>query len=130
MPSPLQRWLIMLLASLLALGPFLHGHLGNSHQSGFHLDGMHALHADDGSVAAMASPSGAEEESEALGVGDSLPPSTDPGLPLLLCGLLFALLALSLLSRLACPLTPPLRTGPRTLYRPGLPPPGLAPPRV
>ena len=42
-PSLLRRWLTLLMVGLLALGPFLHSHFGTSHDTGFHLDGVHAV---------------------------------------------------------------------------------------
>ncbi len=124
-PSLLRRWLTLLLAGLLALGPFLHGHFGASHDTGFHLDGVHAVHASAPSVTALQSP---DDESPALGVAVSMPHSEDEGLPDFALALLVAMLPLLPLRRMALPR--PRRTRPLTgaLYSAGLPPPCLAPP--
>lgn len=125
-PSLLRRCLTLLLAGLLALGPFLHGHFGASHDTGFHLDGVHAVHAPQAtSLPALQSP---DEESPALGVATSLPHSEDKSLPDLAFVLLIA--ALPLLALMQRLLPRPGWAGPLTgpLYRAGLPPPCLAPP--
>lgn len=57
--------------ALLALGPFLHAHYGNSHSTGFHVDGIsQALFQTDSHFSAFlpAATSSSEEESAALGV--------------------------------------------------------------
>ena len=65
--------LVLALMALLALGPFLHAHYGNSRLTGFHVDGMGALsvhgHAQT-DTAAYFSPD-SEEESAALGISAS-----------------------------------------------------------
>ncbi len=126
-PSLLHRCLTLLLAGLLALGPFLHGHFGASHDTGFHLDGMHAVHAQ--TPVGMSTMQTGDEESPALGVGSSLPHPEDNGLILLAAAMLASVLSLFIpLRRQHLPR--PERTGTctRPLYRPGLPPPCLAPP--
>lgn len=131
-PSPQRRWLTLWLAAwlslLLAMGPFLHGHFGVSHETGFHMDGVHTAHplppADTFAVAKL---SANDEESLALGVATSLPHS-DEDLPLPALALLLAVLPL-LPPRLQPLSRPERRRHPQgTLYRAGLPPPGLAPP--
>ena len=123
-PSLLRRCLTLLLAGLLALGPFLHGHFGASHDTGFHLDGVHAVHASAPTIMAMQSP---DDESPALGVAASMPHSEDDGLPDFALALLMAVLPLPLL-RVALPRPDRARPPAGTRYRPGLPPPCLAPP--
>lgn len=57
--------------ALLALGPFLHAHYGNSRLTGFHVDGLSHMvsHADAPSNALIPqATSSSEEESAALGV--------------------------------------------------------------
>ncbi len=128
-PSLLRRCLTLLLAGLLALGPFLHGHFGTSHDTGFHLDGVHAVHAVQAaqatSLTALQNP---DEESPALGVATSLPHSEDKPLEDLAFALLMAVLPL--LPLLPRSLPRPGWAGPLAgpLYRAGLPPPCLAPP--
>ena len=122
----LHRWLTLLLVGLLALGPFLHSHVGASHDTGFHLDGVHAVHAQHDTTVHASSVN--EEESPALGVSASLPHPEDEGLPDLAWALLLALLPMLPLQRLPLPRSSSADHTPSTLYRPGLPPPGLAPP--
>lgn len=122
----LQRWLSLLIAGVLTLGPFLHGHVGNSHESGFHLDGVHALHAHD--VPSVKQQWAGDEESPALGVAESLPQSADQGLHGLLLGFVLAVLPMLLLSPALCLPAARHHTLLRPLYRAGLPPPSLAPP--
>ncbi len=126
-PSLLHRCLTLLLAGLLALGPFLHGHFGASHDTGLHLDGVHAVHAQD--PAGMSAMQTGDEESPALGVGSSLPHPEDDGLILLAFALLSGVLSLLMpLQRLRLPRPEHPGVCTRALYRPGLPPPCLAPP--
>lgn len=131
-PSPLhllRRWLTLLLAVLLAMGPFLHGHFGASHETGFHIDGMHAVHNGPADAAlAPASLHTSDEESLALGVATSLPHSEDEGLPLLALVLLLAALPLLPALRQLLPRAPHRHRPRGSLYRAGLPPPCLAPP--
>ena len=128
-PCLLRRCLTLLLAGLLALGPFLHGHFGASHDTGFHLDGVHAVHAAQVTVApglsALQSP---DEESPALGVASSLPHSDDKALPDLAWALLLMVLPLLPLLHRALPRTGWAKPSAGPLYRAGLPPPCLAPP--
>lgn len=111
---------------LLALGPFLHSHLGASHETGFHLDGIHALQA---SVQDTASPWQAQEDdSPALGVDPTLRhvEMPAPGWLGVLLFTLVPLLAPRFIWRIRpsrSATLPPLRT-----YAPGGPPPVLAPP--
>ena len=128
-PSLLRRWLTLLMVGLLALGPFLHGHFGVSHDTGFHLDGVHAVHASDTSSLTQALVG--EEESPALGVSASLPHPEDDGQSGLLCALLLVVLPLLPLMRRVLRLRrPSARTPTATPYGDGLPPPSLAPPAV
>lgn len=124
----LHRWLTLLLALLLALGPFLHSHFGTSHETGFHIDGVHAVHALAPSAATGMQST--DEDSPALGVATSRPQAEneiaiDPGWALLL-------LILPLLPLLpqAQPHSAPAHRRPFRRYRAGLPPPCLAPPAV
>lgn len=123
----LHHWLTLLLAMLLALGPFLHSHFGASHDTGFHLDGVHAVHMDHPS--SLTTSQASSEESPALGVDTSLRPSEDEAwadLPLLLAVL--PLLPLLRSQRLPLPLAARGHHSRATRYRAGLPPPCLAPP--
>ena len=89
----LHRWLALLLAGLLALGPFLHSHFGASHDTGFHLDGVHAVHAQPDTAAHATQAQ--DEESPALGVATSLPHPEDEGQPHLALALLTVILPLA-----------------------------------
>ena len=122
-----SRWLTLLVVGLLALGPFLHGHIGASHDTGFHLDGVHAVHAHPPEISSAMSAE--PEESPALGVATSLPQPQDQGLVLL--GMAWLLVGAWALPRRRLPHRPWANaglTGPSAVYRPGLPPPSLAPP--
>ena len=125
-PSLLRRWLILLMVGLLGLGPFLHSHFGASHDTGFHLDGVHAVHAageaDPGTLLAS------EEESPALGVSASLPQPEDdrPSDPLLALWLVVPLRPA--LVPAALPRSERIPSLHQAIYRKGLPPPALAPP--
>ncbi len=125
----LKRGLMTVLIGLVSLGPFLHGHLGTSHVSGFHVDGLHAVaHADEaGSVHSM---SAVDDESPALGVAASLPKSDDGHL-LLPAALLLACV-LCLLPHQSSLRIRPAATDPQAAraYRDGWPPPALAPPAL
>lgn len=123
--SRTHRWLAGLLASVLALAPFLHGHFGVSHESGFHIDGLHAVQhpAHDAQPSLQAS----DDESPALGVAPVRPPSEDLGTLWWPIALLLVLPLLPLQAQgQARP--PRQRHRARPLYRVGLPPPSLAPP--
>ena len=126
----LNRGMTAVLIGLLALGPFLHGHLGASHVSGFHLDGIHAVsHAHEaGSAHSMRA---VDDESPALGVATSLPKPDDDGSLLLQAALLLAV-ALGLLPRLVLLRIRPSAAGPRPVhaYHAGWPPPAHAPPTL
>lgn len=112
---------------LLALGPFLHGHFGASHEQGFHVDGVHTVHASAlaNELLSLQTPL---DESPALGVAASLAQSEDEGWPLIA----WMLLLVPLLPRLIVQVMPSPRgtTGgsQRLRYRAGWPPPSLAPP--
>lgn len=125
-PRLLRRWLTLLMVGLLALGPFLHSHFGASHDTGFHLDGIHAVHTH--AAPDLSALQTGDEESPALGVAASLPQPEDEGLTL--PGMALLLVLLPLLLQRSLPVT---RARPRpaplpALYRAGLPPPCLAPP--
>lgn len=114
------------MVGLLALGPFLHSHFGASHDTGFHLDGVHAVHATGpADVSALQT---SDDESPALGVAASLPSPEDKALSLL--GLALLMAVLPLLPQRQAPLPRARRALAPTcsLYRAGLPPPCLAPP--
>jgi len=123
--SRTHRWLAVMLACVLALAPFLHGHIGASHESGFHIDGLHAAHHPhhDTPVGLQAP----DDESTALGVATVRPPSEDGATLWGPIALLLVLPLLPLLPQGQSPGTQP-RVGGRALYRVGLPPPSLAPP--
>lgn len=125
----LNRGVTAVLIGLLALGPFLHGHLGASHVSGFHVDGMHAV-AHAGDTGAVLSMSALDDESPALGVATSLPKPDDDS-KLLQAALLLAC-ALCLLPRLSTLRIRPAATDPQAArtYRDGWPPPALPPPHL
>ena len=114
------------MAGLLALGPFLHSHFGASHDTGFHLDGVHAVHAADTTGLSLAQ--FGEEESPALGVSPSLPHAEDDGQCVLLFALLLVLPLLPLHRQAPLPRNEGNQTPKPALYGDGLPPPSLAPP--
>lgn len=129
----LSLGLVVLLIGLLAIGPFLHSHVGASVVSGFHMDGVRSLplSGPGDAAASVHSLTVNDDESPALGVATSLPKSD----PSQLCvGDITALLAAALL---ACLIARPLRLRPlcpqfvavRT-YQAGWPPPALAPPTL
>ena len=125
-PSLLRRWLTLLMIGLLALGPFLHSHFGASHDTGFHLDGVHAVHAS--APADMHAMQASDDESPALGVAASLPQPEEKALSLLDLAMLVAVLPLPAQRRLPLPRARRTLRPVGRLYRAGLPPPGLAPP--
>ena len=122
----LRKSLLAVLLGLLVLAPFLHGHIGASNVSGFHLDGLAVAHAP--APADGHSLDAADDESPALGVAISLPKSADDGWGWIgWVGLLI----------LAVPAGPAaVRWRPRAVraqparlhHRAGWPPPTLAPP--
>ncbi len=124
----LNRGVTAVLIGLLALAPFLHGHLGASHVSGFHLDGIHAV-AHTSEAGSAHSMRAVDDESPALGVVTSLPKPDDDGSLLLQAALLLAAV-LGLLPRLVLLRIRPSAAEPRPVhaYRDGWPPPALAPP--
>lgn len=126
----LNRWATAVLIGLLALGPFLHGHLGASHISGFHVDGLHAVNhpAEPGLSPSM---SALDDESPALGVATSLPKSDDDGRVLLSAALLLAFVLGLMPHRSSLRLRPAAADPPAVhAYRDGWPPPALAPPAL
>ena len=125
-PSLLRRWLTLVMVGLLALGPFLHSHFGASHDTGFHLDGVHAVHAS--APADVSAVQTSDDESPALGVAASLPSPEDKALGLLGLALLVAVLPLLPRRRLPLPRAQRTLAPACSLYRAGLPPPCLAPP--
>lgn len=130
--ASLRQGVVIVLMALLALAPFLHGHLGASHVRGFHVDGMDVAH----SASMQAPPASAsvhaweDEESPALGVSLSLPHTGDDGpwVMGLLGWVLWACLARPAHQRRLR--QRPLFAGPAPCaYESGWPPPALAPPR-
>ncbi len=128
----LTRGLFAALALLLSLGPFLHGHLGGSHVTGFHLDGV------DAAAHASADPHGnlqaqPDQESPAIGVEASLSKSEKDS-ESSRAGLHLAVLPIGrqapkVLARvIPSPAFAPPACAP--LYAVGLPPPSLAPPSL
>jgi hypothetical protein len=126
-----RQGVVIVLMALLGLTPFLHGHLGASHVSGFHVDGLDVSHslATEGLSAQWTVHTATDEESPAMGVAVSLPqPADDAALWVGIAGFL-------LWAWFVCPVqvrrfwrAPLLRLPlPRT-YQPGWPPPALAPP--
>jgi hypothetical protein len=133
----IRQGVVIVLMALLALSPFLHGHLGASHVSGFHVDGLDVSHsAQVAETSALLSVhvsahTASEEESPALGVSVSLPQAGDDvHLATGISGfLLWAWLAKKVLAH-RVRRTPPLaQVAPRT-YQSGWPPPALAPPAL
>lgn len=131
----IRQGVVIVLMALLALSPFLHGHLGASHVSGFHVDGLDLSHnaqvAETPALLSvyMSAHTASEEESPALGVSVSLPQAGDDvQLATGIIGfLLWAWLAKKVLAH-RVRRTPPLaQVAPRT-YQSGWPPPALAPP--
>ncbi len=125
-PSLWHRWLALTLIGLLALGPFLHSHFGASHDTGFHVDGLHEVH--HASTTTDLSANTPDDESPALGVATSLPEdSHSPAWPLALWLVVLPLLPVPVrwvFTRLTH--LPPRA---RPVYCAGMPPPCLAPPR-
>lgn len=131
----IRQGVVIVLMALLGLAPFLHGHLGASHVSGFHVDGLDLSHSAQTAETWAPSPvhvsahAATEEESPALGVSVSLPQTGDD-MPLVtgMVGfLLWVWLSRKVLAQ-GVRRTPPLaQAAPRT-YPPGWPPPALAPP--
>jgi hypothetical protein len=133
--ASIRQGVVIVLMALLALSPFLHGHLGASHVSGFHVDGLDVSHsAQAAETPALVSihvsaHAASEEESPALGVSVSLPQAGDDvHLATGIIGfLLWVWLAKKVLAH-RVRRTPPLaQVAPRT-YQSGWPPPALAPP--
>ena len=133
--ASIRQGVVIVLMALLALSPFLHGHLGASHVSGFHVDGLDLSHSAQGAQTPTLSPAyvsahaASEEESPALGVSVSLPQAGDDvHLATGIVGfLLWAWLAKKVL---ACRVRrmPPLAQVAARTYQSGWPPPALAPP--
>lgn len=127
----IRQGVVIVLMALLALAPFLHGHLGASHVRGFHVDGLdlsHSAPVAETSVLLLAHAT-SEEESPALGVSMTLPQTVDDVHPFtgLVVFWLCAWLAGQVLAH-RVRRTPLLaQAAPRT-YLPGWPPPALAPP--
>jgi len=139
----IRQGVVIVLMALLALSPFLHGHLGASHVSGFHVDGLDLSHSAQVAETPALSPAhelaqvsanvsahaASEEESPALGVSVSLPQAGDD--VHLVTGivdfLLWAWLAKKVLAQRVRRAAPLAQAAPRT-YPPGWPPPALAPP--
>jgi hypothetical protein len=123
------HWMLVILFGLLALGPFLHAHLGMSRVSGFHVAGYQTSGIAALAVDADHQLSESNDESPAVGVSASLPrfqdaPPCPDGITLqqLIAVLLLAAVVFTVV-------TGPSRQRPhRFRDRPGLPPPALAPP--
>lgn len=137
--ASIRQGVVIVLMALLALSPFLHGHLGASHVSGFHVDGLDLNHSAQtsetpawGAVhvsADVSAHTASEEESPALGVSVSLPQTGDDvylvtGIVGFLLWVWLAQKALALCVRRM----PPLAQGAPRTYQCGWPPPALAPP--
>lgn len=125
----LRRLSAVVLLSLLALGPFLHAHLGQAHTSGFHMDGLqwhtHALDADHPSLTADD-----DHDAPAVGVSTSLTREsldTPPAHDLLLWAFALVLAVLPWLMPAVMRSLRPRRMRQRR-YLPGQAPPVLAPP--
>ncbi len=131
----IRQGVVIVLMALLALAPFLHGHLGASHVSGFHVDGLDLSHSVQGTEAPAKAPllvsahAASEEESPALGVSVSLPQAGDDvHLAVGIVGfLLWAWLAKKVLACRVCR-TPTWPEPAPSTYPPGWPPLALAPP--
>ncbi len=133
--ASIRQGVVIVLMALLALAPFLHGHLGPSHVSGFHVDGLdlsHSAQAAETLATVSVHVSGhtaSEEESPALGVSVSLP-QTGEDLHLatgIVPFLLWVWLTPKVPSRRVRRTPPQVQAAPST-YPPGWPPPALAPP--
>ena len=131
-PHRATHWLLAVLCGLLALGPFLHAHLGFSKVTGFHVAGYNSLVNPHGLAAShpqAEAPELFDAESPAVGVSASLIrlafdiPCPD-GLSLQ------TLLAVIAVAGVLCArMRPPHVVHNRpSRPRPGLPPPALAPP--
>ena len=127
----IRQGVVIVLMTLLALSPFLHGHLGASHVSGFHVDGLDLSHnaADAATATWVSAHAASEEESPALGVSVSLPQmGDDVHLATAIVGfLLWVWLARKMLAHCVRRMRPAPETPPST-YQSGWPPPALAPP--
>ena len=130
----LTRLLLAVLFGLLALGPFLHAHLGFSKVTGFHVAGYdgpvstRSVHAHEADLLVQ-HPDLSDAESPAVGVSASLVRFTHDipcpdGITLqTIVAIMAALLVPGALTVLV-----PAVSGRTTRPRPGLPPPALAPP--
>jgi uncharacterized transporter YbjL len=131
----IRQGVVIVLMALLALAPFLHGHLGASHVSGFHVDGLDLSHSAQGAEALTEAPAlvsahaASEEESPALGVSVSLPQTGDDvQLATAIVGfLLWVWLAEKVLAHRVRRM-PSWPASAPSIYPPGWPPPALAPP--
>jgi hypothetical protein len=125
----LRRLSAALLLGLLALGPFLHAHLGQARTSGFHMDGLQwHSHAVDAELPSLTADD--EHEAPAVGVSTSLTrESLDTPQAQDLLHWAFALVLAVLpwvVPRVA--IHGHALRAPTRLYLPGQPPPALAPP--
>jgi hypothetical protein len=128
--ASLRQAVVIVLMALLALAPFLHGHLGASHVRGFHVDGLDVAHSASSQVpqASVSVHGWEEEESPALGVSVSLPQTADDGQWVIgMLGLLWACLAKPMRERRLRLRPEPAGPAP-CAYESGWPPPALAPP--
>jgi hypothetical protein len=128
-PLWLRRLSAALLLGLLALGPFLHAHLGQARTSGFHMDGLQwHSHAVDAELPSLTADD--EHEAPAVGVSTSLTrESLDTPQAQDLLHWAFALV-LAVLPWVLPSIRVARHTSQRhpRLYLPGQPPPALAPP--
>jgi hypothetical protein len=129
----IRQGVVIVLMALLALSPFLHGHLGASHVSGFHVDGLDLSHnvSDAATATWVSAHAVSEEESPALGVSVSLPlpqSGDDVHLAMSIVGFwLWLWLAKKLLAH-GVRRTPSRPEPVPGIYQSGWPPPALAPP--
>ena len=127
----IRQGVVIVLMALLALAPFLHGHLGASHVSGFHVDGMEVSHSDPAALspATLAAHFATEEESPALGVSVSMPQPADDADQLIgIAGFLLWAWFVWVAQVQRVQRAPLPRLSVPCIYQSGWPPPALAPP--
>jgi hypothetical protein len=125
----LIRGLLAALALLLSLGPFLHGHLGASHVTGFHLDKVDVVAHASAHDGIQAQP---DQDSPAIGVDTSLS-KDEKDSPADRVSLSLALLPTCIpapTAQTSASPKPALTPSSAPLYAVGLPPPALAPPSI
>lgn len=127
--SLVVRSLTLVLVGLLVLAPFLHGHVGASHITGFHLDGLDLHHATQDSTGAGHVMEEPDDESLAVSVATSLPRvDADNWTPMDLVWLCILILTLPVLTRRVWRPRAAARVRAHRPYLAGWPPPALAPP--